>query len=151
MAPILAPGTDNGPVSLGPPRGLITPEQAARLPDVEPPPRRARRRGQPRRRVQNYRTSDSFDRKLRLAILLRDNMRCQLCGVGLTLVPGQPHSAIAGHVLARWRGGAPTAENGRAECLRCSARGGGQERLLSGPARPAPRRPARPEQVPSVW
>jgi hypothetical protein len=131
---------------------LITPEQAARLPDVEPPPRRARRRdGRPRRRVQYRRHADEFDRRLRLAILLRDNMTCQLCGVALTLVPGLPHSAIAGHVLARWRGGAPTAENGRAECLRCSARGGGQERLLSGPARPAPRRPARPEQVPSVW
>ena len=62
---------------------------------------------------------------MRLAALLRDGLACQLCGVQLTLHDKRlPTHGVAGHRTAHLDGGLPTADNLRAECMRCSTAGG---------------------------
>jgi len=60
-----------------------------------------------------------------MAVLLRDGMRCQLCGTPLTLNdPNLPTHGHAGHIVSHLDGGRVEASNLRAECADCSHRGG---------------------------
>jgi len=91
-----------------------------------PVPRAKRRRSSRARRAVNPRgTRHSASPELRLAALLRDGLACQLCGVQLTLHDKRlPTHGVAGHRTAHLDGGLPTADNLRAECMRCSTAGG---------------------------
>ena len=89
-----------------------------------PMPKR-RRSSRPRRKVNPRGTRHSASPELRLAVLARDHFTCQLCGVQLTLDdPRLPTHGHAGHIVRHLDGGLPTAENLRAECHACSAKGG---------------------------
>lgn len=84
-----------------------------------PPLRRQRRHVNPRP------TNSSASPELRLAVLLRDGLVCQLCGCQLTLHDRRlPTHGHAGHIISHLDGGLPTPDNLRAECASCSARGG---------------------------
>lgn len=64
------------------------------------------------------------EQQFRRAVLTRDGLRCQLCGIITTLTPGKPNSAEADHVVAVANGGHSGVTNGRAVCRTCNRKRG---------------------------
>ena len=104
----------------GPPTPSTQPWAGTPVPRVK-----RRRSSRPRRAINPRGTRHSASPELRMAVLARDHFTCQLCGCALTLHDKRlPTHGVAGHRTAHLDGGLPTADNLRAECLRCSTAGG---------------------------
>lgn len=85
----------------------------------------------------------SASAELRMAILVRDQMRCTICGIALTNHDRSlPTHGVAGHIIARINGGTLDPRNLRAECQRCSRYGGGLLRAAQMQAQGLRPRPA---------